>query len=132
MCKKRSLGDGGIDRRGDDIYRLRYRTKGKRHSKAFHGTLTEARAELRKILRTADTGDKITLGQWIAAGAPGRRKKKVSARTLEGGTEDRAQQANFSRSMITFSRCCLPNGRSTCDSTARRSICHWSSCRKTP
>jgi integrase len=71
------------------------RLKGKRHSKAFRGILTEARTELRQILRSADTGEHVTpdkmtvdqwIGNWIAAGAPGRRKK-VSARTLEGYEE---------------------------------------------
>ncbi|MGY2935985.1 integrase [Bradyrhizobium sp. GM6.1] len=65
---------------------------GRRFTKTFHGTLTDARKELRKLLREGDTGDhiepsKITVGSWIdtwiAAGAPGRRKKRVGQRTLE-------------------------------------------------
>jgi integrase len=57
----------------------------------FHGSLSAARAELRRLLRSGDTGehvapDKLTLGawveQWIAAGAPGRRRKRVGRRTL--------------------------------------------------
>jgi integrase len=92
MMNKRGHGDGGIDQRGEDVFRLRYRVDGKRHAKTFHGTLTEARKELRKLIRSGDTGehvapDKITVSQWIdqwiKAGAPGRRKKKVSQRTLE-------------------------------------------------
>lgn len=89
---RRSHGDGSIDERGENIFRLRYRVDGKRHAKTFHGTLTEARKELRKLIRSGDTGEhvapnKITVAawidQWLKAGAPGRRKKKVSQRTLE-------------------------------------------------
>jgi integrase len=89
---KRSFGDGGIDERGDGIYRLRYRVAGRRFTKTFHGTLTEARKELRALIRSGDTGEhvdpiKLTVGQWvdqwIAAGAPGRKKKRVGQRTLE-------------------------------------------------
>jgi integrase len=89
---KRSHGDGGIDPRGENVYRLRYRVDGKRHGVTFHGTLTEARKELRKLIRSGDTGEHVTpnkttvaawIDQWLKAGAPGRRKKKVSQRTLE-------------------------------------------------
>jgi integrase len=67
---KRSHGDGGIDQRGDNVFRLRYRVGGKRYSKAFHGTLTEARKELRKLLKSGDDGthvarDRITVCAWI-------------------------------------------------------------------
>ena len=89
---KRSHGDGGIDQRGADVHRLRYRVGGKRFTRTFHGTLSEARKELRRLLRDGDTGDhvdptKMTVGdwidRWITAGAPGRRKKKVGQKTLE-------------------------------------------------
>ena len=79
---KRSHGDGGIDQRGDGVFRLRYRVHGKRFGKTFRGTLTEARKQLRALIRAGDAGehiepDKITVGQWIDrwidAGAPGRR-----------------------------------------------------------
>ncbi|MCK1493463.1 site-specific integrase [Bradyrhizobium sp. 180] len=89
---KRSHGDGSIDRRGESVYRLRYRVNGKRFTKTFHGTLGDARKELRALLRAGDTGEhvdptKLTVGEWIEqwldAGAPGRRRKKVSQRTLE-------------------------------------------------
>src|SRR3981189_1875851 len=92
MPAKRSHGDGGIDSRGEDVHRLRYRVGGKRFTKTFHGTLREARKELRSLIRSGDVGehvapDKITVGQWIEqwldAGAPGRKKKRVSQRTLE-------------------------------------------------
>jgi integrase len=89
---KRGYGDGGIDTRGENVHRLRYRVSGKRFAKTFHGTLSEARKELRKLVRSGDTGehvepDKVTVGrwidQWIEAGAPGRKKKRVGQRTLE-------------------------------------------------
>jgi integrase len=93
---KRSHGDGGIDPRGENVHRLRYRVGGKRFTKTFHGTLTEARKELRALIRSGDTGEhvdpnKLTVGdwvdQWIAAGAPGQRREKVSERTLERYTD---------------------------------------------
>src|SRR6516162_3616804 len=67
---KRSHGDGGIDQRGENVYRLRYRVGGKRFAVTFHGTLTEARKELRRLIRSGDVGehiapDKVTLGGWI-------------------------------------------------------------------
>jgi integrase len=92
MTKRRDRGDGGIDPRGPDTWRLRYRIKGHRITKTFHGSLSDARKELRRLLKSGDDGthvapDKITLGQWIelwiAAGAPGRRQKRVGRRTLE-------------------------------------------------
>jgi integrase len=69
-----------------------HRIDDQRFEKTFHGTQTEARKELRRLLKSADDGDhvpptKITVGQWIEqwleAGAPGRRRKAVSQRTLE-------------------------------------------------
>jgi len=89
---KRGFRDGGIDERGKDAYRLRYRVNGKRYSKTFKGTKGEAVKELRRLLRSGDTGehvepDRSTVAQWITewieAGAPGRKKKRVSQRTLE-------------------------------------------------
>jgi integrase len=92
MTKRRDRGDGGIDARGDGCWRLRYRVAGRRFSTTFKGTLSEARKELRRLIRSGDTGehvapDKITLGawieQWLAAGAPGRRQRRVTRHTLE-------------------------------------------------
>lgn len=90
---KRAHGDGGIDKRPDGTpYRIRYRVNGERFSKAFSGTIAEAKRELRALIRSGDTGehiapDRLTLGawidQWIEAGAPGRKKKRVGQRTLE-------------------------------------------------
>jgi integrase len=63
---RRDHGDGGIDERGNDRWRLRWRVNGKRHTKAFRGTLSEARKELSRLLKSADDGahvapDKLTL-----------------------------------------------------------------------
>jgi integrase len=89
---RRPRGDGGIDERGPNSWRLRYRVQGVRHSVAFKGTKSEAKKKVRELLKSADDGthvapDKMTLGawveQWIAAGAPGRRQKRVGRRTLE-------------------------------------------------
>jgi integrase len=88
----RARGEGTIEERGKNSYRLRYRVDGRRFDKNFSGTLAEARKELRKLLKSVDDGEhvdpsKVTVGQWIEewldAGAPGRRKKKVGQRTLE-------------------------------------------------
>src|SRR5262245_46589564 len=92
MTRRRDRGDGGIDPRGPDTWRLRYRIKGQRFSTTVHGNLAAARKELRRLLRSGDTGehvapDKITLGQWIeqwlAIGAPGRRQRQVGGRALQ-------------------------------------------------
>ncbi len=100
MTGKRDHGDGGIDQRGEDRWRLRWRVDGRRFTKAFHGTKRAAQTELRRLLKSADDGahvapDKITLAawieQWIAllerrdgedAGAV-RKRGLVNARTLE-------------------------------------------------
>jgi len=90
--KRGRYGDGTLDERGPDIWRLRYRANGMRVSQTFHGTKRDAQKELRRLIRSTDTGehvtpDKITLGQWIdrwlAAGAPGRKQKQVGRRSLE-------------------------------------------------
>jgi len=66
---KRAYGDGSINARGENTWRLRYRINRKRFSKTFHGTQAEARKELRRLLRSGDTGEhvapsKMTLEQW--------------------------------------------------------------------
>ncbi|MBR0801733.1 site-specific integrase [Bradyrhizobium jicamae] len=89
---KRPFGEGGIDQRGANVFRLRWRANGKRFTKVFHGTKAAARKEIRALITSVDTGEhvdpsKITvtqwIDQWIAAGAPGRKKVKVGQRTLE-------------------------------------------------
>jgi len=98
MTGKRSHGDGGIDARGENVWRLRYRVNRKRFSKAFHGTLSEARKELRRLIKSGDDGehiapDKITLVDWIKRwiallerqqdDGERRRRGLVNARTIE-------------------------------------------------
>jgi integrase len=94
--KRREHGDGGIDERGPNTFRLRYRLNGKRYSVTFRGTRGEAKVELRRIIRTGDTGShiepsRVTVGEWIAhwldIGAPGRRKKRAGRRTVERYTQ---------------------------------------------
>ena len=89
---RRSHGDGGIDRRGENSWRLRYREGRKRYTKTFHGTEWEARKELARLTTAVNSGQHVApakikladwIGQWIEAGAPGRRKKRVGHRTLE-------------------------------------------------
>jgi integrase len=90
---RRTHGDGGIDARGENSWRLRYRVNGRRFTKAFHGNKTDAQKELRRLLRSGDVGehvapDKMTLGHWvehwISIGAPGnKRRREVGQRTVE-------------------------------------------------
>jgi len=70
MNSKRDHGDGGIDTRGPDRHRLRWRVGGKRYTKAFHGTKRAAQTELRRLLKSADDGqhvapDKTTLADYL-------------------------------------------------------------------
>jgi integrase len=104
MSTRRGHGDGGIDERGPGRWRLRWRVDGKRFSKAFQGTIGEARRELRRLIKSAEDGqhvppDKLTLAEWVgrwvavqrreAPGAEGvedagkRKRGLVNARTLE-------------------------------------------------
>jgi integrase len=73
---RRDHGDGGIDERSPGHYRLRWRVDGRRFTKAFHGSIGEARKELRRLIKSADDGqhvapDKITveryLTDWLAS-----------------------------------------------------------------
>jgi integrase len=89
---KRGHGDGGIDARGVNTWRLRYRINGRRYTKTVQGTKAQAQKALRDLLHAAETGhhvtpDKMTLGQWIAhwisIGCPGKRRKAVGARARE-------------------------------------------------
>jgi integrase len=93
MTKKRAYGAGGIDARGENSWRLRYRVNGKSFAKTVHGTKSEAQKALRELLHAGDTGDhvapdKMTLGRWIdhwiAIGAPGnKRRREVGQRSIE-------------------------------------------------
>jgi integrase len=67
---KRTYGEGGIDQRGDRVFRLRYRVDGKRFVVTFRGSKDGARKELRRLLKSADDGEhvepeKLTLSVWI-------------------------------------------------------------------
>lgn len=90
--KKREHGEGSIGERGPNTFRLRYRVNGKRFAVTFKGTRAEAKTKLRELLRSGDTGehvspDKLTVAawatQWIALGAPSRRKRPPRQRALE-------------------------------------------------
>jgi hypothetical protein len=70
MTKRRGSGDGGIDARGKDSWRIRYRVNGRRFTKTVKGTKSAAQKALRNLLHAGDTGahvapDKMTLGHWI-------------------------------------------------------------------
>jgi integrase len=93
MSKKRAYGAGGLDARGENSWRLRYRVNGKSFSKTVHGTKSEAGKALRALLHAGDTGehvapDKITLRawieHWISIGCPGnKRRRQVGERSIE-------------------------------------------------
>jgi integrase len=94
MSKRRGYRDGGIDQRGENSWRLRYRVNGVAYAKTVRGSKTEALKALRDVLHAGDTGehvapDKMTLRQWaehwITIGCPGnKRRKQVGQRSLEG------------------------------------------------
>jgi integrase len=93
MTKKRDHGDGGIDERGENTFRLRYRVNGKRFATTFRGSKRDAQTELRRLIRTGDDGThtaptRLTLSQWsqqwLALLARGdNRRGLVGARTRE-------------------------------------------------
>ena len=56
---RRDHGDGGIDARGLDRWRLRWRVDGKRLTKSFHGSISDARKELRRLIKNADDGQHV-------------------------------------------------------------------------
>jgi integrase len=67
---KRSRGSGGMQRRGENSWRLRYYEGDDRHEVTFRGTKREAEAKLRSLLESIDKGthvaaDKKTLTQWV-------------------------------------------------------------------
>jgi integrase len=93
---KRSYGDGSIASRGKNSFRLRYRIGKQRFATTFHGTPAEARTELRRLLRSGDTGEHVapdrgTLAAWAEAwidiGCPGRNRTAVGARSIERYSE---------------------------------------------
>src|SRR5262249_14628768 len=91
MTKRRTHRTGGIDKHGKS-WRLRYWKDGKQHRHTVKGARADAEAEMRRLLRSIDTGEHVTpdgisltdwATHWIAIGAPGRRKKANGARTVE-------------------------------------------------
>ena len=84
---KRDRGDGGIDARGKDRHRLRWRVNGRRYSKTFKGSIAEARRELRRLLKSADDGrhvapDRLTVAAWIESWLA-LKKRTINTRTHE-------------------------------------------------
>lgn len=89
---RRSHGDGGIDERGPRRWRLRWRVDGQRYVKAFKGTITEARLELRQVLKSADDGahvapDRVTVAAYLVSSLDG--DHNLAPKTLEGGEPGR-------------------------------------------
>jgi integrase len=91
MTKRRGHGEGGIDERGPDTWRLRYRVGSKRYVQTFRGSKQDARKELRRLLKSGDDGvhvppARITLGDWIAEWLA-LRGRKVTAGTAQHYSE---------------------------------------------
>jgi integrase len=87
--------DGSIDQRGENSFRLRWRVGGKRYSKTITGSLTDAKKELRKVLRSVDTGShvapaKTTIGDYVTTWLDNARD--LSPKTLERYRELATQQ----------------------------------------
>jgi integrase len=66
---KRTYGNGSMQQRGENSWRLRYYVGDIRHALTFRGTKKEATEKLRGLLSDADKGthvapDKTTLRQW--------------------------------------------------------------------
>jgi integrase len=85
-------GSGSIRQRGADVFQLRYCIAGKRLACTYKGTKAEARAELRRLLRSADVGEHVVparmtltdwVEHWLSIGAPGRRRQAVAQRSIE-------------------------------------------------
>jgi len=56
---KRGHNEGGIDQRGPDRWRLRWRVDDRRFSKTVRGPKKAAQTELRRLLETADRGEHV-------------------------------------------------------------------------
>ncbi len=67
MTASRAHGDGGIDERSPGHFRLRYRVDGKRFTKSFHGSIGEARRELRRLIKSADDGQHVAPARTLIA-----------------------------------------------------------------
>src|SRR5258708_39563810 len=69
VMSKRSHGDGSIQQRGENSWRLRYYVGDGRHALTFRGTKKEAAEKLRSLLSDADKGAHVaraqnTLAEW--------------------------------------------------------------------
>jgi integrase len=89
---KRSYGDGGIEQRGKNSFRLTYRVGKQRFAVTFHGTPADARKKLRELLKSSDDGTHVEptrmrladwIEHWLSIGGPGRKKKRAGGRALE-------------------------------------------------
>jgi integrase len=73
MTKRRNRrGNGQIVQRGEDTFRLRYTIDSKRFSQTFRGTKADARIEMRRLVRSGDTGEhvapsKVKVGDFVRA-----------------------------------------------------------------
>jgi integrase len=86
--KRGHYGNGTIDKRGDNSWRLRYYINGRRFSKNVKGTRTEAARELRNLLKAGDDGthvapNRLTLTVWIE------RWLELKGRTLAAQSAER-------------------------------------------
>jgi integrase len=92
--RKRDRGEGSIQARGKNSWRIRYRVPGEgRQEITVVGSKVDAQKKLRDLLHSADDGshvpaDRLTVGQWVEAwidsGCPGNRKRgKITQRTIE-------------------------------------------------
>jgi integrase len=87
MTQRRGPGEGGIDERSPGHYRLRWRVDGKRYAKSVHGSLADARKELRRLLQRADDGAHVVprglrLSDWAGIWLESRRPA-LNTRTWE-------------------------------------------------
>lgn len=91
---KRPYGEGSIDKRSDNIFRLRYRNRitKQRYAVTFRGTLVDAKKRLRELLKSGDDGTHIEptrmtledwVKHWLSIGAPGRKKRRAGRRSVE-------------------------------------------------
>lgn len=69
MTKRRDRGDGNLEQRGPNKWRLRYWAHGKQIKVTFTGTETEARAEVKALTNAVNTGEhvdpnRITFKAW--------------------------------------------------------------------
>jgi integrase len=95
MAKRRGNSEGNIEKRGENVYRLRYRVDGRRFKVTFKGSLAEARKKLTSLLDTVNKGEhidpaKVTLKTWVEQwlgllerNPDQRRRGLINARTLE-------------------------------------------------